>query len=141
MNIASNGNVAPTIAGAKTPTKTGTDSDSDGQEEEEGSVSDTTSIDHTSRVDMTENEKGGEGPFSYVGSSSGIYLLSRLFPKDGNRHEESDPIPRPVDGHEEDLMIANYNSRSSWHSPNFMPHAAPDWKIPPKEITDYLTDM
>ncbi|KAI7888757.1 fungal-specific transcription factor domain-containing protein [Mucor mucedo] len=138
MNIASNGNVAPTIAA---------DSDSEAhneeEEEEDTGVEDDQGAEYQrngpSAVEAPENEK--DGPFSYVGSSSGIYLLSRLFPKDGNGYEESDPIPRPVDGHEEDLMIANYNSRSSWNNPTFMQHAAPDWKLPPKALTDYLTDM
>ncbi|KAL0135773.1 fungal-specific transcription factor [Mucor lusitanicus] len=66
-------------------------------------------------------------PFSYVGSSSGIYLLSRLFTKDTTNldTEEKQALPRPLEGHEEDLMI-NLN---------------PDWKMPPKDLTDHLIDI
>lgn len=135
MNIASNGNLATDVQSSDSGA---------GEEESESDASvDNTTVDNTAETaaDTTieKKEEKGEGPFSYVGSSSGIYLLSRMF-KDG-QPEDSESLPRPVDGDEDDLMIANFNGRSRLSKGGFSKPLKADWKLPPKELTDHLIDM
>lgn len=88
------------------------------------------------------DESRTDEPFSYVGSSSGIYLLSRLFPKDGKqlKNDNADALPRPLEGHEDDLMIARFGS-DKLNKLGFGRDSEPHWKLPPKELTDHLVDM
>lgn len=81
-------------------------------------------------------------PFSYVGSSSGIYLLSRLFTKDTTNldTEEKQALPRPLEGHEEDLMIVRFGG-DPLNKLGFGRILNPDWKMPPKDLTDHLIDI
>ncbi|KAL7309028.1 hypothetical protein PS15m_011159 [Mucor circinelloides] len=81
-------------------------------------------------------------PFSYVGSSSGIYLLSRLFTKDTTNldTEEKEALPRPLEGHEEDLMIVRFGG-DPLNKLGFGRILNPDWKMPPKDLTDHLIDI
>lgn len=91
--------------------------------------------------DTTESPK--DEPFSYIGSSSGIYLLSRLFPKDNAaiRPDAKEALPRPLEGHEDDLMVARFGT-DKLNKLGFAKRTNPDdWKLPPKELTDYLIDM
>lgn len=88
------------------------------------------------------NPSTKDEPFSYVGSSSGIYLLSRLFPKDNSsiRPDATEVLPRPLEGHEDDLMIARFNG-DRLDKFGFGRKYDPDWNLPPKELTDYLISM
>ncbi|CAO3608615.1 unnamed protein product [Mucor hiemalis] len=158
LNIASNGNLPPetmkaALNGDQPVEESGGDSDSaaedshasgsspanDAQEEE--SDDRVTHKDEIKAVECVDEERADE-PFSYVGSSSGIYLLSRLFPKDGNqlKNDNSDALPRPLEGHEDDLMIARFGS-DKLNKLGFGRDCEPHWKLPPKELTDYLVDM
>ncbi|KAI8994821.1 fungal-specific transcription factor domain-containing protein [Pilobolus umbonatus] len=81
-------------------------------------------------------------PYAYVGSSSGIYLLNRLFEKEGSRMPAIPPntIPRPVEGHEDDLMISRpfneMNSESAWKMDNNY-----NWQLPPKPVVDHIVQL
>ncbi|KAI8086854.1 fungal-specific transcription factor domain-containing protein [Gilbertella persicaria] len=81
-------------------------------------------------------------PFSYVGSSSGIYLLSRLFTRNATNldKKEKETLPRPVGNNEEDLMIVRFGS-DPLNKLGFGRILNPDWKMPPKDLTDYLINM
>jgi hypothetical protein len=114
-------------------------------DEEQEQNSDT--IKHTNEIKTLEclddKERVNE-PFSYVGSSSGIYLLSRLFPKDNAAFhpDNSEALPRPLEGHEDDLMVARFGQGDKLNKLGFGRNPnPPDWKLPPKELTDHLVDM
>lgn len=88
---------------------------------------------------VPEERKRINEPFSYVGSSSGIYLLRRLFTK-GTFNldtEEEQALPRPLDGHEEDLMVVRFGS-DPINRLGFRRTLNPSWQLPPKDLTDYL---
>lgn len=128
------------------------DSDSVGEDYSHASGSDTKEDDDDDEEQDAEEaemeaykaacKQRGDEPFSYVGSSSGIYLLSRLFPKENSilRPDASEVIPRPLEGHEDDLMIARFNG-DNLENFGFGRKYDVDWKLPPKELTDYLVDM
>jgi hypothetical protein len=88
---------------------------------------------------VAEEQKRVNEPFSYVGSSSGIYLLRRLLTKDADNldTEEKKALPRPLDGHEEDLMVVRFGNHSI-NKFGFGRMLNPDWQLPPKDLRDYL---
>ncbi|GAA5801806.1 hypothetical protein HPULCUR_007260 [Helicostylum pulchrum] len=156
MNIATNGNIpnetTKTTQSAeqlRTAAAASTDSDSVGEDYSHASGSDTKDEDdEAAEAEAAEDEAyknackhRGDEPFSYVGSSSGIYLLSRLFPKENSilRPDASEVLPRPLEGHEDDLMIARFNGDNLDNFGLGKKYDA-DWKLPPKELTDYLID-
>ncbi|GAA5812897.1 hypothetical protein MFLAVUS_006357 [Mucor flavus] len=128
------------------------DSDSVGEDYSHASGSDTKEDDDEEQEQDAEEaemeayktacKQRGDEPFSYVGSSSGIYLLSRLFPKENSilRPDASEVLPRPLEGHEDDLMIARFNG-DNLDNFGFGRKYDADWKLPPKELTDYLVYM
>jgi hypothetical protein len=59
----------------------------------------------------------------FYGSSSGVYILNRAM---------MNKVSDPLEGSEEDLMISRYRDRDLGKLLN------PNWKIPPKELTDRL---
>ncbi|CEP12208.1 hypothetical protein [Parasitella parasitica] len=88
---------------------------------------------------VAEDRERIKEPFSYVGSSSGIYLLSRLFTKDAANldTEEKQALPRPLEGHEEDLMIVRFGG-DPLNKLGFGRILNPDWKMPPKDLVDHM---
>ncbi|KAI8981598.1 fungal-specific transcription factor domain-containing protein [Mycotypha africana] len=92
---------------------------------------------------LTPNAKDAKRPFSYMGSSSGVYLLTRLFTENTGHqcsNEEKNALPRPVKGHEEDLMVARLETGASPYR-NLCKILNPGWKMPPKELVDYLIKL
>lgn len=139
MNIASNGNLAPESASAVSQ-----DSDSTaGDPSESDTSAEEQRTEEVKPIGCSVDNERSDEPFSYVGSSSGIYLLSRLFPKDGTHlhPKASETLPRPLEGHEDDLMIARFNGGDRLNKLGFSKNLDADWKLPPKELTDYLIDM
>jgi hypothetical protein len=111
-----------------------------------------------------ENVK--EGKYSYLGSSSGVYMLNRLFPSNYKDRSEDDGGPTPeavMHGNEDDLMVARFGSKSArlnvgpganWSdrtsSPPFSSSASPSsatcvssskWRLPPKPVIDRLVEL
>lgn len=160
LNIASNGNLPPETMKAALNGDQPIVEESGGDSAESSAAEDShasgnspvndVSDGHEDRVTHKDDIKAVEcvdesrtdEPFSYVGSSSGIYLLSRLFPKDGNqlKNDNADALPRPLEGHEDDLMIARFGS-DKLNKLGFGRDSEPHWKLPPKELTDHLVDM
>lgn len=146
MNIAANGNLpAETVKAVME----GNDEDSETDSHSDDNVKGTTSIPEPIKdadqslkcyapTDMAAEES--KEPYSYVGSSSGIYLLSRLFTNNMTNTSEQSALPRPLEGHEEDLMIARFG-RDRLNKLGVERILNPDWKLPPKELTDHLIKM
>lgn len=137
MNIASNGNVAPenTNNNQDSDSAAGDASESDASTEEKPLLRDNSPTTETIPIEKE--------PFSYVGSSSGIYLLSRLFPNENTCfHPDANEVPhRALEGHEDDLMIARYSSNTREKHIGSPKSLQTDWKLPPKELVDHLIDM
>jgi hypothetical protein len=162
MNIATNGNLPEeTMKAVMEGSSEGGDEEGSDGDESHASHSDDTGPPSSSKEHSPENldrvkhaqeikpiEVVAEDrdrikePFSYVGSSSGIYLLSRLFTKDTANldTEEKQALPRPLEGHEEDLMIVRFGG-DPLNKLGFGRILNPDWKIPPKDLTDHLIDV
>ncbi|KAI9481404.1 MAG: fungal-specific transcription factor domain-containing protein [Benjaminiella poitrasii] len=89
-----------------------------------------------------KEKKSGHEPLSYVGSSSGIYILNRLFAQDTSnmRIDEKNALPRPLEGHEEDLMILRHGCEVN-NKLSFGRILNPNWKLPPKDLTDHLVKI
>ncbi|KAG1117404.1 hypothetical protein G6F42_013445 [Rhizopus arrhizus] len=169
MNIAANGNLPEetmkavmegTSRGEGEGRRRGGDEGSDGDEShashsddtgpptssKEHSPEDLDRVKHAQEIKpievVAEDRDRIKEPFSYVGSSSGIYLLSRLFTKDTTNldTEEKQALPRPLEGHEEDLMIVRFGG-DPLNKRGFGRILNPDWKMPPKDLTDRLIDI
>lgn len=65
----------------------------------------------------------------YYGSSSGVYILNRALVTSNIINAS-----KPLEGSEEDLMI----SRHTRYGRDLGKILNPNWKIPPKELTDHL---
>jgi hypothetical protein len=78
-------------------------------------------------------------PLSYVGSSSGIYLLSKLLPKDGTNGLPA-TLPKGLDSDENDLLVARFDHDND-KKLGFCLSKQPEWELPCKEIQDYLINM
>ncbi|KAI8341917.1 fungal-specific transcription factor domain-containing protein [Chlamydoabsidia padenii] len=90
-----------------------------------------------------------EGKYAYVGSSSGVYMLKQLFPKE-TQDNSMDQVPNSCTlvqaNEEDDLMVARFGHKSTLHNtcpgmctPN---HSSPSsWQLPPKPVVDRLVEM
>lgn len=95
-------------------------------------------------------ESAKEGKYAYLGSSSGVYMLKRLFPEE-TQDSAMDQVPNSrtlVQANEDDIMVARFGHKSNQlsvgpgacesapESPS--PHA---WVLPPKPVVDRLVKM
>lgn len=86
----------------------------------------------------SQSGEEGEGKYAYMGSSSGVYMLHRLFPA-VNRGED---VGRPLPSNEDDAMVTIFRSEKSDTS-SFCCGKASDepWVLPPKEVIDRLLQL
>ncbi|CAO3592478.1 unnamed protein product [Absidia cylindrospora] len=96
-------------------------------------------------------ENAREGKYAYLGSSSGVYMLNRLFPKNTNDNDcmDDEHSRAMLQGKEDDVMMARFGHKSS-HL-NVGPGANDDatsssgsaslWILPPKPVVDRLVDL
>ncbi|KAI8368542.1 fungal-specific transcription factor domain-containing protein [Blakeslea trispora] len=150
LTVAENGNLPPEVLKATSELANSSN------EKESTNLSSTEELQHSTekqtmaqKADDTSQERAvgmpisnTSEPFSYVGSSSGIYLLSRLFTRNTTHmdRKEKEALPRPVDDNEEDLMIARFGG-DPLNKLGFGRILNPDWKIPPKDLTDHLIQI
>ncbi|KAI8334990.1 fungal-specific transcription factor domain-containing protein [Chlamydoabsidia padenii] len=103
--------------------------------------------------EQLENAK--EGKYAYLGSSSGVYMLKRLF-----RNGDDQPTPQTlIQGNEDDVMVARSGLKSSRlhigpgakdHMEGCFPSSSINsrgltlptpWKLPPKPVVDRLVEL
>ncbi|CAO3617654.1 unnamed protein product [Cunninghamella blakesleeana] len=83
------------------------------------------------------------GKYSFIGSSSGVYMLNRLFEHEKNldKSGEHHPAQKLFNGEGGDVMIARFGNKSS--QINFGPGILDDsvWVLPPKKLIDHLVEI
>lgn len=143
MDIAANGNLpAETMKSVMedSTAEGGDDSDtsqSDSQQQKQQTIIQVEEENPIKPIHLvSEAQKRLNEPFSYVGSSSGIYLLRRLLVNLEAERELA--VQRPLDGHEEDLMVLRRLGIDSINKIGFGRILNPNWELPPKDLTDYL---
>lgn len=92
-----------------------------------------------------------DGSYSLMGSSSGIYMLGKLFPQhqekpNAERQAEEGGLvfPKALRGYGDDLMIARPEFTKAGHCSLFsMPvqDDPPAWNLPAKEVVDRLVEL
>ncbi|KAI8092547.1 fungal-specific transcription factor domain-containing protein [Halteromyces radiatus] len=108
---------------------------------------DETAASHDSHMkELLKNAK--EGKYAYLGSSSGVYMLNRLFPSNSKECSEETHNPQSVvRGNEDDVMVARFAPKSSQltmgpggTSTQFAKTSS-RWKLPPKPVVDRLVQL
>ncbi|KAI8884124.1 hypothetical protein K501DRAFT_272058 [Backusella circina FSU 941] len=74
---------------------------------------------------------------SYLGSSSGFYMLNRLFSQSSHpAFRDANIFSQSLDGDKDDMLTIRPQFE------NFIPpKKVPDWKPPPKELVDHLVTL
>ncbi|KAL0084857.1 Zn(2)-C6 fungal-specific transcription factor [Phycomyces blakesleeanus] len=91
----------------------------------------------------TDSENPGYND-SFMGSSSGVYLLGKLFEMTGrNMKDLTHDIAKPLDNHEDDLIISISKTGIFKEDLFNFPHGndSVPWRLPPKEVIDHLVDI
>ncbi|KAI7865270.1 fungal-specific transcription factor domain-containing protein [Spinellus fusiger] len=93
-----------------------------------------------------EDGKRAGNMFSYMGSSSGVYLLSRLFSKKKALAIEIEKRIRPLEKHQDDSMVSTmdhekYTKTRYLLSENYALSGQTRWELPPRPVMDLLIQV
>ncbi|KAI8141914.1 fungal-specific transcription factor domain-containing protein [Fennellomyces sp. T-0311] len=93
-----------------------------------------------SNVNSSNNSNDNNEMYSYVGSSSGLHLLGKLFPESDIQSHSNDPSA--FSGHESDLMMKRRPSETGGIGV-IIPDSdtSHEWQLPHKEVIDRLLEL
>ncbi|KAI8365979.1 fungal-specific transcription factor domain-containing protein [Radiomyces spectabilis] len=80
-----------------------------------------------------------ESDYSYMGSSSGVYMLNKMFPDDDPDNKKC-KRNRPLQGNEDDIMIARFDHTGDFWLGTNKKDKAP-WELPHQEVVDRLVEI
>ncbi|ORX59479.1 hypothetical protein DM01DRAFT_1332954 [Hesseltinella vesiculosa] len=82
-------------------------------------------------LESVQIENAKKGLYSYLGSSSGVYMLDQLYPK-------APGAKQMVRGTEDDVMVARVDIATNFPTASEWPK---EWPVPPKPVLDRLVDL
>ncbi|KAI8072841.1 fungal-specific transcription factor domain-containing protein [Gongronella butleri] len=80
------------------------------------------------------DESAQNGHYSYLGSSSGVYMLDQLYSR-GNKKDTANQLVR---GAEDDVMIPRFSPANEKFQIGPGAHLPKEWALPPKSLLDLV---